>query len=535
MANTSTGKASFSELNTSENETDPRGVEKTAAELDPISKEGSETEAKVTKEKPFEENTTLEEGTNTKKPSELIQESYQSEGSEEELLEETEKTTEREELNESQFEVAEGVEQTSPTKTPETDYENYDRTVVRNEKEEEPLSRKDILTKKTSIQAPIAIRETVVEIDFETNPTELGEEKSGAASGSRARVEAATSQQKPEGTKSVEKEKLEAEWSKPFGKQESIGDLYRKVLDAIAGYRQEKADRAYYQAYRAWTVESPEEAAEAEYQSLSATLEAEEKLDKLMNRAGKSASERARILKRIRVEASEMQEMLEEAKWKFCELTQEGRSTHEAVTTQSHVSKTNKGRTRMESRSSCQEEECSEAGSEKRAFRKEKEEVYSREQQEHSTKQGKNIWGKAERAHVLEESESLNEELTATRNKITGGAVPSREQFNLERSTSSRNDESIESGRGPSAGKRGSKKQELWRDRNREGRSNSIRGRRPTIKSGTEREERMKIAREWNIKTYQYSGGRAPIFGRKWKLDKALGNQTPKSICGRKR
>ena len=80
----------------------------------------------------------------------------------------------------------------------------------------------------------------------------------------------------------------------------------------------------------------PEEAAEAACQSFSPTLEAEENLDDLIGRAEKSASDRARILKRIRVEASEVQETLEEVRWKFRELSQRRRqSINEAGQTQS--------------------------------------------------------------------------------------------------------------------------------------------------------------------------------------------------------
>ena len=136
------------------------------------------------------------------------------------------------------------------------------------------------------------------------------------------RLAVATPQQTVEGTISAEEEKREADLNYTFGKQEPIGELYKKVLDAIASYRQEKADQAYYQAYRARTAESPEEAAEAACQSFSPTLAAEENLDDLINRAEKSASDRARILKRIRVEASEVQETLEEVRWKFRELSQ---------------------------------------------------------------------------------------------------------------------------------------------------------------------------------------------------------------------
>ena len=69
-----------------------------------------------------------------------------------ELLEETEKTTESEEQQESPSEIVVGAEGTSPTKTTGQDDGYDDQTVVRNEKEEEPLSvergvnEKDIYT-----------------------------------------------------------------------------------------------------------------------------------------------------------------------------------------------------------------------------------------------------------------------------------------------------------------------------------------------------------------------------------------------------
>ena len=280
-----------------------------------------------------------------------------------------------------------------------------------------------MLTKKTFIQTPSAIEEPVEKINFEFNLPEHEKEEPRVEATSGVRVEAATPQQETEGTKSVEEEKREADLNYTFGKQEPIGELYQKVLDAIASYRQEKADIAYYQAYRARTAESPEEAAEAACQSFSPTLEAEENLDDLINRAEKSASDRARILKRIRVEASEVQGTLEEVRWKFCELSQEEKSTNEAGQTQSYVSKTNKSRIRTESRSSYQEEECSEAGSEKRVPRKEEEKVYQGAQRGRLSKEGKNSWERTERTHVLNGNEAFNEEFPENRNKITEGAA----------------------------------------------------------------------------------------------------------------
>ena len=98
-------------------------------------------------------------------------------------------------------------------------------------------------------------------------------------------------------------------------------------MEAVASYQREKAAHAQYQAYKARTAVSSEEVDEAEYQSLSPTIEAEEKLDELIIRAEKTASDRARIVKKIRVDALGVQETLEEVRWRFCELSK-GKDKH---------------------------------------------------------------------------------------------------------------------------------------------------------------------------------------------------------------
>ena len=175
-----------------------------------------------------------------------------------------------------------------------------------------------VLTKKTFTQTPSAIREPVKKINFEFNlPEREGKAPSVEATSGVCR-EAATTQQEPEGTKTVEKEKRSADLNYTFGKQESVGELYQRVLEAVASYQQEKAAHAQYQVYKARTAALSEEADDAEYQSLSPTIEAEEKVDELINRAEKIASDRARILKRIKVDALGVHETLEEVRWRFC-------------------------------------------------------------------------------------------------------------------------------------------------------------------------------------------------------------------------
>ena len=113
-----------------------------------------------------------------------------------------------------------------------------------------------------------------------------------------------------------------------FGKQEPVGELYQKVLDAIAWYQQEKAAQAQYQEYKAQAAVGCEGEDEIEHQSLSPTTELEEKVERLIGRAERTNSERTRNLQRIQQEALQVQETIEgtrweETRWKFYELSRE--------------------------------------------------------------------------------------------------------------------------------------------------------------------------------------------------------------------
>ena len=164
---------------------------------------------------------------------------------------------------------------------------------------------------------------------------------------------------------------------------------------------------------------------------------------------------RARILKRVRVEASEVQEALEEVRWKFHDLSQGEKSINEAGQTQSYVTKTNKSRTRTESRGNYQEKECAETGATKRDPRKEEEKVYKGAQEGHHTKARENSRGKTEGTRVLGAEDSFIEEFPENRNRVTGGAEFKGGHYSLERPTPSRNTDSIESDQGKSAGAQG--------------------------------------------------------------------------------
>ena len=132
-----------------------------------------------------------------------------------------------------------------------------------------------VVMKKTFIQIPITVEEPVKKINVEDKMPEPEEREPRIESTGGVRLAGATPQP-TEGTNSVDGEKQKEDWSYTFGKQEPIGELFQKVLDTIASYRQEKADQAYYQAYRARMGEFSEEAAEAACQSPLPTQEAEE-------------------------------------------------------------------------------------------------------------------------------------------------------------------------------------------------------------------------------------------------------------------
>ena len=375
---------------------------------------------------------------------ELTQEVYQPEVFEEELLEEMEKTIGSEEPPESSFELVAGAEGTSPAtpRTPEDD--DYDGIDARNEKGEKLLSVVKVGTKKTFIQPPTTIEEPVKEINFENNVPETEKEGQKVGSASGVRLEGTSTLQTAEGINSAEEETQGEDLDYTFGKQETIGELYKKVLDAVASYRHQKAEQARYQAYRVRMAGSTEEAAEAAYQSLSPTLEAEENLDDLINRAEKTASDRARILKRIRVEASEVQETLEEVRWKFCELSQGEKSISEAGQTQSYVIKTNKSRSRTESRGSYQEKECPEASQEKRESRKEEKEVYQEEALGRHFEERGNRREKTAEKRALGVNKLFNEDLSENGNRATRGVELDRELYTLGKTTQRGNIDSLE-------------------------------------------------------------------------------------------
>ena len=195
-----------------------------------------------------------------------------------------------------------------------------------------------------------------------------------------------------------------------------------------------------------------EEADEAEYQSLSPTIEAEEKLDELINRAEKTASDRARILKRIRVDALDVHETLEEVRWRFCELSKGKTSINEAGQNQSHVIETNKSRSRTESRGSYQEKECPEASGENRESRKEKEEVYQEAALGRHLEERESSSGKTAGKRVLNVNEQSNEELLENTNKTTRGVEFDGELYKLGRPIQSGTTDSLKKSEGKSIG-----------------------------------------------------------------------------------
>ena len=169
-----------------------------------------------------------------------------------------------------------------------------------------------------------------------------------------------------------------------FGKQESVGELYQKVLDAIDWYQQEKAARTQGQEYKAQTAVVGEGEDEIGRQSLSPTTELEEKVERLISRAERANSERTRNLQRIQQEAQQVLGTIEgtrweETRWKFYELSKESTGINEAGQTPKQVIETDKGRIRTESGGSYQGEAGSETSREELKSRKETEKVDTEE------------------------------------------------------------------------------------------------------------------------------------------------------------
>ena len=379
----------------------------------------------------------MEKGSGNEKTLTLNKKEYQTEEQEVELLEDTEEVIESEEHPEISFEIIVGAEGTSPPKPTEKDGDHDDQTVSSNEKEEEPLSEKGVLTKETFTLTPKAIRESVKQINFELNLPEREENAPRVETTGEVRKKAATTSQKPEETKAAEPDEGATDLNYTFGKQESVSELYTKVLKAVASYQQEKAAHEQYQIYKARTAALSEGKDDAERQSLSPTIEAEKEVDELINRAERIASERARILKRIKVDALNVYETIEEARWRVYELFREQTVTNEAGQASGQVTKTNKSRPRTESGGSYQEKECSEASGEKLESRTEKKEVLQEEALRQYWKEREGSIGKTAEKRVLEVNEQSNEEFLENINKTKTGEEENGEPHTREKSVQS--------------------------------------------------------------------------------------------------
>ena len=212
-----------------------------------------------------------------------------------------------------------------------------------------------------------------------------------------------------------------------FGKHESVGELYQQVLDAIAWYQQEKAARTQYQEYKAQTAVVGEGEDEIGRQNLSPTTELEEKVERLINRAERTNSERTRNLQRVQQEALQVLGTIEgtrweETRWKLYEVSKELAGTNKAGQTPKQVIETAKGRIRTESGGSHQEKAGSEASGEEFKSRKDAEKVYTEEALRPYLKPTGVEGGNPGDDPVLRINEQSNEDLLESFNKTKLGA-----------------------------------------------------------------------------------------------------------------
>ena len=308
----------------------------------------------------------------------------QPEEQEEGLWETEERTLVTEKQPESSWEKEEGAEGASTPEPAATGDVHNDQTVSINEKEEEPLSKEGIITKKTLTLIPKALEESVKTINSDLNIPESEEDVSeGETNGEERGIEVTTHSATGGAETDVFGHPV-TEVNYTFGKQESVGELYQKVLDAIDWYQQEKAARTQGQEYKAQTAVVGEGEDEIGRQSLSPTTELEEKVERLINRAERANSERTRNLQRIQQEAQQVLGTIEgtrweETRWKFYELSKESTGINEAGQTPKQVIETDKGRIRTESGGSYQGEAGSETSREELKSRKETEKVDTEE------------------------------------------------------------------------------------------------------------------------------------------------------------
>ena len=441
-------EVSSSELNTSENETDPSGVEKTVVESETTTRADSETVAETPETNQLYETTVLKKRSNDEETVELNQERQQPEALEEELLEETRRAINNEDTPESLAELEGEETGASVTNTTYPEGNEYEGTVAGNEKEEEHISVVDKATKKTFTPPLVTIGEHVKETDFENTAPEIEEDKKEVNAASGVSVEEFPKLQKGEAIDSTRKGKQKKKLEYTFEKQESIGELYQKVLDAVASYQQEKAADAQYQAYKARMAVVVGEAEGTEYQSPSHTQEADEELDELINRAEKTAKERARILKRIRVDARDIYENLEEVRWNFSEFSRGNINIHEASQAQSKVIKADQSRSRAKSRGSYQEKEHPEAGRENTESGKEKEEEYQETALRRYSKKQESGSEKTIGKPVLKVNEQSNENPLENPNKLTRGVEFDQERYKRGRPIHSGTADSLKQSKG---------------------------------------------------------------------------------------
>ena len=201
-----------------------------------------------------------------------------------------------------------------------------------------------------------------------------------------------------------------------------MGEVYQKVLDAIAWYRQEKATQAQYQEYKAQTAVGKESETETAHQSLSPTVELEENVERLIHRAEKTNRERAKELRRIKKEALQVRADIEgtrweETRWQFYDWFDRPEGTNEADQTSQQITEADKSRVGTESGGSNQEKEGSKTSREEFEARKEEGEVYQEETSEPTVKPLRNARDNLIHDPALEINEQSDRDVSGSPNK----------------------------------------------------------------------------------------------------------------------
>ena len=182
----------------------------------------------------------------------------------------------------------------------------------------ESLSKKEEEVQEATIWVPEVIVRTEKSI-HSSQGSETREEEKEAEVSSEDRRSGAETPQDTEENETATRNLATLENEDISVKHETDDELYCKLLRVVICYKREKATYEQYQIYKAQIAELTKRKLEAEPGHTSPTLEAQRKVEELINKAEKVATDRSARLKEVQEEALRVSTTIEKARWRVYE------------------------------------------------------------------------------------------------------------------------------------------------------------------------------------------------------------------------